>query len=354
MKQHSDLNIMLQQLSQPAFLVEEGQIAAVNAAASACLVREGQALSDFLISGSAEYGDFETGSLFVTVSLCGIQRDACVTRMDQVDLVIVDETRSQEKLEVLALAARALRGPLSGLMTTSEEFFPAALEGKADLEPKAARMNRRLYQMLRIVGNMSDAADFLYPGPMEIIDVCSFLDEILQKAASLTAPTEVQLRYKIPCEKIFTLANPDKLERAMLNLLSNAIIHSKKGTEIHLQLTQKNHRLYISVSNVPVDGETLTDLHNRFLRMPGLEDPRHGIGLGMLLVQNVATIHNGAVLVDRVGQALRVTLSLPIKHGGSQVRSPIQLMDYAGDRDHCLIELSDVLPAEVYSPETLK
>lgn len=353
MEQHSDLNTMLQQLPQPAFLVEKGRVAAVNSAASACLVQVGQNFSDLLITGQAEYGEFDKGSLFVTLSLCGIQRDAWLTRMDGFDLVVADETKSQEKLQVLALAATVLRGPMSGLMTMSEEFFPAAVEGREALETKAAQMNRRLYQLLRIVGNMSDAVDFANPGRMETLEICGFFEEILRKAVSLTDKSGVQLRYELPMEAIFTLANPDKLERAVLNQLSNAMMHGMKGTQVLFRLTKKNRRIYISVTNVPADGDARTDLHNRYLRVPGLEDPRHGIGLGMLLMQNAATVHDGAVLVDRVGEHLRVTLSLPIKQGTGQVRSPVWGMDYAGERDHCLIELSDVLPAEAYKPDHL-
>lgn len=353
MEQHSDLNIMLRQLPQPAFLVSEGRIAAVNSAASACLLQVGQDFSDLLVTGQAEYGEFDEGSLFVTLSLCGIQRDAWLTRMDGFDLVIADETKSQEKLQVLALAAAALRGPMSGLMTMSEEFFPAAVEGREALEPKAAQMNRRLYQLLRIVGNMSDAADFADPGRMEALEICGFFEEILEKAVSLMARSGVQLRYELPREAIYTLANPDKLERAVLNQLSNAMLHGTEGSEVTFRLIKKNRRIYISVTNVPADGDARTDLHNRYLRAPGLEDPRHGIGLGMLLMQNAATVHHGAVLVDRVGESLRVTLSLPIKQGTGQVCSPVWGMDYAGERDHCLIELADVLPAEAYAPDQL-
>ena len=45
-------------------------------------------------------------------------------------------------------------------------------------------------------------------------------------------------------------------------------------------------------------------------------------------------------------------MSLAIRPGSSDhVRSPILKVDYAGERDHGLLELSDVLPADMYKPQ---
>ena len=90
-----------------------------------------------------------------------------------------------------------------------------------------------------------------------------------------------------------------------------------------------------------------------FLREPTLEDPTRGVGLGMVLIRSVAANHGGAVLVDHPdAEHTRITLSLAICHGkGDLVRSPVLRLDYAGERDHGLLELSDVLPAELYAME---
>ena len=81
-----------------------------------------------------------------------------------------------------------------------------------------------------------------------------------------------------------------------------------------------------------------------------MEDPRHGIGLGMLLIRNAAARHRGAVLVDRPqGGGTRVTItffSAPVD--SAALHSKLVTADYGGEQDHALIELSDFLPYSAY------
>ena len=73
------------------------------------------------------------------------------------------------------------------------------------------------------------------------------------------------------------------------------------------------------------------------------------MGLGMVLIRSAACAHGGTVLAEQTDSQARVTFSLQINQNPSNsVRSPILRVDYAGERDHRLIELADGLPSEAY------
>ena len=210
--------------------------------------------------------------------------------------------------------------------------------------------------MLRIVSNMSDAA--LYANRDQKlsyhVEVRSFLQEILKKSANLAEQAGITLTYELPCEPILTLANEEKLERAIYNLLSNAMKFAPKGSPVQVRLIRKGKRLHITVTNQRSDSSLPANPFTRYLRQPGLEDPRSGVGLGMVLVRSVAAMHGGTVLVDQREDITRVTLSLQIRQcQNTLVRSPAFQIDYAGERDHGLIELSDVLPVHLYDPDSI-
>ena len=92
------------------------------------------------------------------------------------------------------------------------------------------------------------------------------------------------------------------------------------------------------------------NLHSRYQRQPGIEDGRFGIGLGMVLIRSAATIHGGTVLVDQPqGGGTRITMTIAIRSNSSgNLRSNVLRVDYSGERDHGLMELSETLPAFLY------
>ena len=163
----------------------------------------------------------------------------------------------------------------------------------------------------------------------------------------------MHLTYQLPAERIFTLANSAHLERAVYNLISNAAKFSPVGAEISVQLVRKGERLALSVTDPGCGISQKGDVFTRYQRQPGLEDSRNGIGLGMVMIRSAAAAHGGAVLIDAPdGQGTRVTMTLAIRQRkDTAVRSPMLRIDYAGERDHCLLELSDVLPTKLYEVE---
>ena len=99
-----------------------------------------------------------------------------------------------------------------------------------------------------------------------------------------------------------------------------------------------------------ISEEIKGNIFNRYLREPGIEDSRTGMGLGMLYVCAAASAHGGTVLLQQPeGKGLSVTMTLSTKnHRSGMVHSDIFPIDYSGGRDHALLELSDVLPYELY------
>lgn len=354
----SQLNTMLQRIQAPAFRVEKGVITHVNQAASAHLIEVGQAFAPMILSGGPEYEDFSAGELYVTLTLAGISIGAHISSLENGDLVILEQTSESPELQAMALAAKMLRKPLDGILNLASQILPAAVDENPELKSQADQMNRRIYQMMRLINNMSDTAGYAQAQMhrMETVEICSFLKEIMEKAVSMTTENNISIAYEIPNAPIFTLADPEQLERAVYNLLSNAIKSATPGTTVRMKLVRKNTRLYISICNSHRDFGSQSSIFNRYLRNPAqVEDPKNGLGLGMTIVCSTAMVHGGAVLVDKTEDGTRITMTLQIRTKASnQVLSPILRFDYAGEHDHCLVELADVLPAEHYSVDQIK
>jgi len=346
---------MLDLMVSPGFCVKDGKIVKCNAAARGILLREGMEIAPLLATGEEEYAEFTGGCLYLFLNVSGVRMGASVTRMGDFDVFLPEEESEQGELQAVALAARELREPLAGIMTTAERLFPVeALQADPALQEQAARLNRGLYQMLRIIGNMSDAGRYAAcpAARLETLDIPGFLQEVFARAADLVTHAGITLRFENLPQSLYALADSEKLERAVMNILSNSLKFTPAGGSIDAKLTRKGKRLYLSVqdSGTGIPDPLRGSIHRRYLRQPGMEDSRYGIGLGMVLIRSAAAIHGGTVLIDHPeGAGTRITMTLAIRQDTSgSVRSPLLRIDYAGERDHALLELAESLPASLY------
>ena len=356
MEHKNDAAKMLELMGRPAFCVSGGRITMVNTEAAGLGFAPGEALDELVCTGWEEYSAFDGGCLYLTLSLGGERLGASVTRMEEFDLFCLEELADSRELQAMALAARELREPLSSVMITAQRLFPlSALEDDPATREQVARLNRGLYQMLRVIGNMSDAGSYAAsPARQETVNICAGLEEIFRKAAGLVAHTGVTLTYQGPSDTVHCLADLESLERAVLNMVSNAVKFTPQGGTVQAALVRRGSRLYLSVqdSGSGIRQGLEGDVFTRFRRQCGLEDGRFGIGLGLVLVRSAASAHGGAVLIDAPNaEGTRVTMSLAIRQPGSAVRSRVLRVDYAGEQDHGLIELSELLPDALYEQE---
>lgn len=357
MEQQNEHIAMLDLMFRPAFLVEKGLITHVNPPARQYLLRPGMPVASLLCHGLEEYEAFTLGQLYLQMHLGGQRIGATVMATQWGHVFLPEQAQTLPQLQAMALAASQLRMPLTGAMSATEQIF-AQLTDPA-MQEMAAQTNRRLLQLQRIVGNMSDALLYAQEseGSLEYTRVDTFLAQLLEKSAATLEKAGRTLICHLPCEPIYTLVDQQKLERAVLNMLSNALKASPAQSPIQFWLQQTGKIIRLSVVDQGQDWAQvgMAGVFSRFLREPALEDPHCGIGLGMVLMRSVAALHRGTILLDRPEDGYnRVTLTLAVQQSKqTMVRTPILTVDYAGERDSLLLELSDVLPSALYASQDL-
>lgn len=348
MEEKKDAPDMLDLMIRPGFFVKEHHILRLNAAAEGLLLSPGMDIRPLIQSGLAEYDAFEGGCLYLRLGLTRKGIGACVTRSGDLDVFVLDSEESDSALQALSLAARELREPLATIMVSTGNLEA----GNAD---QLALLNRGLHQMLRIIGNMSDAGRMPSASRQETTDINAVFSEVFEKATTLAEAAGVTIRYQGLDKSVLCLADREQLERAVLNLISNSLKFTPAGGTIVARLTRYDNMLRFSIqdSGPGFARNLLGSAFSRYLRQPCIEEGRFGLGLGMVLVRSTAANHGGAVLIDQCeGGGARVTMTIAIRQDTSgMLRSPVLRVDYAGEQDHALVELSDSLPASLYKSE---
>lgn len=358
MDQHKTAIGMLDLMVRPGFCVKDNIIVKANQGAQSRLISEGTPVNDLISIGLEEYKNFRQGCLYLTLTISGESCGASVTRMDSFDVFLLEQEDDHKELQAMALAARELRDPLTNVMTTADRLLPLiASQDDVTAQEQAARLNRGLFQILRVISNMSDADRFRSYNPVrqETRDIRAFMEEVFVRARDLVAHTGLTLTFTNLPEPVFTLADSDQLERAVLNIISNAIKFTPRGGTIDARVTQRGKKLYLTVQDngQGISDEIRSSVHSRYLRQPGIEDSRFGIGLGMVFIRGAASSHGGTVLIDHPDNCgTRITMTMELRQNKpGTFNSHILRVDYAGEWDHGLVELSDSLPANLYYTE---
>jgi PAS domain S-box-containing protein len=114
------------------------------------------------------------------------------------------------------------------------------------------------------------------------------------------------------------LADPDRIQQVVWNLLSNATKFTPEGGRIHLETRRRDSRLEIVVqdSGIGIAKDVLPFVFERFRQGDASSTRGHGgLGIGLAIVRHLVELHGGIVEVASggPGQGATFTVSLPLR-----------------------------------------
>jgi two-component system, OmpR family, sensor kinase len=201
-----------------------------------------------------------------------------------------------------------VRGHLDVLVASSEGTLTEdQLETLDIVGDELSRMSRLIEDLLRLArletGSGRQGVD---------VELCSLASQALDKASALG---DRRFEYHGASGGTLVHGDPDQLEQAILNLLSNAVSHTSSGGLVSLTCAAHPGRVTVEVAD---DGpgirrEDISRVFDRFYRSPG---PRPadtgGSGLGLAITKRLVELHGGTVSADNRAYGGAVfTIDLP-------------------------------------------
>ncbi len=216
--------------------------------------------------------------------------------------------------------AHELRTPIHNLLGQTQVALSgvrAPEEYRRVLESNVEEYER-LSRMIRDMLFLAQADNAQLTIAREKVD----LSELAKKVASLFEAAFEEHRVAIIIHGHGTVkADRLMLERALGNLLSNALAHATPASRIRIALKQSEQEAIITVANHGdhIPPEVSTRLFDRFFRA---DTARHGegAGLGLAIVKSIVELHGGTVAVDSdAGGETQFTLHIPVASSEAEI-----------------------------------
>jgi signal transduction histidine kinase len=344
--EHDNLTLsLLELIERPAFCIQNGTVVYANRSAQQSQILPGTTSDTLFPKGDTAYQQYTGGQLSLTVLAAGIPCKAQLTRNGGYDIFILDGNTPE--LRAIALTAQHLRNPLSTVMTVADQLSAENPEQVVQL----SHLQRGLHQLHRLVCNMSDSYRYQHTDAlrMEMTDISGVINAAMEAVDTQLGSCGIRLNYTGLNKAVIGIADREMLERAVYNLVSNAAKFMTDNSTLTARLSLNSNVLSFTVQN---QTQSISNPFSLYIREPGAEDARRGIGLGMELVRAVAASHGGTVLVDQPDDnSFRVTMTISVTTDTvNAVRDTIHLplSNYAGERNRSLLEFSEILPADAY------
>lgn len=218
------------------------------------------------------------------------------------------------KSEMVRMASHDLKNPLMGAMLHLD-----LLQASAQDEQQALIdvVNQQLDRMERIIGGVLDLErlkDSAKAG--ETVELNPLIEDVMRDLKRYADQKSLTLEAALPDDTLRVIGDVDQLERALANLVENAIKFTPEGGKIAVCVTCSQGKAQVEVrdNGIGIPQALQPMVFERFFRgqQPGAEHVA-GSGLGLNIVKTIIEKHGGQVwLVSEEGQGTSFFVSLPL------------------------------------------
>ncbi|HEY3940871.1 MAG TPA: HAMP domain-containing sensor histidine kinase [Acidimicrobiales bacterium] len=219
----------------------------------------------------------------------------------------VESSRESQRQLVLD-AAHELRTPLTSLRTNLEVVRRLDELSPADRSLLVDDVLTQMQELTHLVSDLSELARGERP-PEEVVPLR--LDQLTEEAVTVAQAhaRAKRVRFELSAEPVWVLGSPERIARAVGNLLDNASKWSPEDALVEVRCA--GGTVTIRDHGPGIDENDLPHLFDRFYRAPAARG-LPGSGLGLAIVAQVASAERGTVSADNApGGGAVFTLSLP-------------------------------------------
>ena len=227
------------------------------------------------------------------------------------------------KSHFFANISHEFRTPLTLILGPLEDLINSQRHQRTAKVFMSMRKNAR--QLLDLINQLLDLSK-LESGQMTLRpdtrDIIRFIGEIVQSFTPLAERQQVILEFRAQIDSLICSFDPDKMEKIIKNLLSNAFKFTPQNGFITVTVGESSGTVTIDVQDTGsgIPSESLPYIFDRFYQsVTNADHNKTGTGIGLALTKDLVELHEGVIRVESApGQGSRFTIALPIRRGNLQ------------------------------------
>jgi len=254
--------------------------------------------------------------------------------------------------EFLVNISHELKTPLNVIFATAQLFNMYCTSGSLDKKKDSIvkyidSIKQNSYRLSKMINNIVDLSKIeagFFKLNLSNINIVDFVEEIVMSVTNFTDSKGLNIIFDTNIEEKIIACDPEKMERIVLNLISNAIKFTDKGDEILVSVKAENEFVEISVADngIGIEDRNLNMIFERFKQVDkSLSRNSEGTGIGLSLVKSIVELHGGSIYVESEfgkGSTFTVKLSSAMAlHPNTSYNNKVK----SGDQN-IRVELSDV------------
>lgn len=287
--------------------------------------------------------------------ILGVVRN--VTERKQAELISQNEAIELEKLktEFFANISHELRTPLN-IMLSSTKINSINLHSKTfDKNKLIKNINierQNCFRLLRLINNLIDSTK-LDSGYFELnlvnCNITNIIEDITESVSEYVHNDNLTLTFDTDVEEKIIACDLDKIEKIMLNLLSNSIKFSEPGGNILVKVCngEKFVTILIEDNGIGIPSDKLDLIFDKFRQVDkSFTRNQEGSGIGLSLVKSFVEIQGGTIDVEsKCGIGTKFIIKLPIRiidDAQSKENSKLFYNNINNHKERIKVEFSDI------------
>lgn len=253
------------------------------------------------------------------------------------------------KNEFLINTSKCLKDPIENISKINDKLEKNKHKYNSNhINNYTKLVKRNCYRIQRLINNMKEIADTENGVSSEnfvgydIVKLTKNIVDIIEKNYSNKG---INIKFKSNINSYNMIIDVDKMERAILNLISNSIKFSEMGSYIEVNITRENKEIKISVKDegVGIPKDRMNFIFTKFGQIDRtLSRNTEGCGVGLALVKEIVNLHKGQIHVqseEGVGSTFTIILQENI---GFIDKKTFEREDYKSIEEKINVEFADI------------